>query len=149
MTIQSVINTSTTNLWYFQLSSKWMQMPTTLIPKAFMDEYNLEYKAKYGFIYMETTRWMCENLKANYLIKYPRKVFQIQIYKVPHMPGPWKNRSWLIQYSWVINDFDIKNFNKKGTHHLLNDLKDHFKVEIDWTEGRYHKIMHEQIYCVW
>ncbi len=70
---------------------------------------------------------------ANQVLK---KLAKYGYYKVPYTPGLWKCHTLPIQFTWVVNDFDLKNENKCDAEHLLYTLKNHYKVEIDWTEGQ-------------
>lgn len=40
----------------------------------------------------------------------------------------------------IVNDFEMKHFNKKDTKYLLCTLKNYYKVEIDWTNGLHYEI---------
>ncbi|KAL7453506.1 hypothetical protein ACHAXS_000302 [Conticribra weissflogii] len=51
----------------------------------------------------------------------------------------WKHHSKPIQLMIVV-DFGIKYINKKDAVHLLNALKDHYKMNFDWTGRLYCEI---------
>ncbi len=66
-----------------------------------------------------------------------RRLAKYGCHKVPHRPGLWKHHSHPIQFMMIVDDFGIKNVNKMDAEQLLNNLKDHCKVKIDWTDRRY------------
>ncbi|KAL7447610.1 hypothetical protein ACHAXS_000009 [Conticribra weissflogii] len=120
--------------WY-----EYMRMPTRLIPPSFIVEYGLCSKGKDGFVYMEIQKGMYglpqASILANQLLK--KRLAKYGYYKVPHTPGLWKHHLRPIQFTLVVDDFGIKYVNKKDAKHLLNALKDHYKVEVDWTGELY------------
>jgi hypothetical protein len=56
-------------------------------------------------------------------------------YEVVHTPGLWKHISRPISFTLVVDDFGIKYVGKEHADHLLNALKEHYTLDIDW-EGK-------------
>ncbi len=78
----------------------------------------------------------CHRL-ASWSINCQKMIAKYAYSKVPHLPRLWKHHTQPIQFMLVINDFGLKYVNKKDAEHLLNDPKDHYKVEIDRMSGLY------------
>ena len=55
-----------------------------------------------------------------------------------YTPGIWHNKTHKITFALCVDDFGVKYFWKDYARHLINAMKDHYKVTIDW-EGK--------IYC--
>ena len=53
-------------------------------------------------------------------------------YKVPHTPGLWKHIARPISFTLVVDDFGIKYVGREHVEHLLNVLKQHYKLAEDW-----------------
>ncbi len=107
---------------------KYMQIPIKLFPKSCIDGYILQHKSKDGFVYLDIRNGMYglpqTGILANKLLKKRLAT---------HKPGLSKHHSQPIQFMLVIDDFGIKYANKRDAEHILHALKDHYKVEIDWT----------------
>ena len=58
-------------------------------------------------------------------------------YEVAHTPGLWKHISHPISFTLVIDDFGIKYVGKEHAKHLLNALKEHYTLDIDWAGKLY------------
>ena len=70
---------------------------------------------------------------ANKLLK--QRLAKHGYYKVAHTPGLWKHISRPISFTLVVDDFGIKYIGKEHADHLLNALKEHYTLDIDW-EGK-------------
>ncbi len=104
-----------------------MEMLIKLIPQSFIDEYDLQYKTKVGFDYIDIMKGMQRltpaGILANQLLK--KILDKIGYSKVPHTPSLMQNL--------VVDDFGIKYVNIQDAEHLRNTLKGQYKLEIDWT----------------
>jgi hypothetical protein len=49
----------------------------------------------------------------------------------------WKHVHRPITFSLIVNDFGIKYIDEEHFHHLVDAIKEEYKVEIDETEGNY------------
>jgi hypothetical protein len=114
-----------------------MRMPLRIIPEHVIDQYNRREKAKNGFVYMEIRRAMYglpqAGILANKLLK--KRLAKHGYYEVEHTPGLWTHISRPIQFTLVVDDFGIKYVGKQHADHLLNALKEHYTIDIDW-EGK-------------
>eukprot|EP00804_Cyclotella_cryptica_P009803 CCRYP_013232-RA/>CCRYP_013232-RA protein AED:0.30 eAED:0.25 QI:0/0/0/1/0/0/3/0/606 len=101
---------------------EYMRIPLKIIPT---DQYNLRDKAKNGFA----------GILANKLLK--QRLAKYGYYEVVHTPGLWKNLTRPISFTLVVDDFSIKYVGKEHADHLLNALKQHYTLDIDWTDSLY------------
>ena len=72
---------------------------------------------------------------ANKLLK--QRLAKYGYYEVAHTPGLWKHLSRPISFTLVVDDFGIKYVGKEHADHLLNALKQHYTLDIDWTGSLY------------
>jgi hypothetical protein len=118
---------------------EYMRMPLRLIPNHVIDQYNLREKAKNGFIYMEIRRAMYglpqAGILANKLLK--KRLAKHGYFEVTHTPGLWKHISRPISFTLVVDDFGIKYVGKEHADHLLNALKEHYTLDVDWDGKLY------------
>jgi hypothetical protein len=70
---------------------------------------------------------------ANKLLK--KRLAKHGYYEVEHTPGLWTHISRPIQFTLVVDDFGIKYVGKEHADHLLNVLKEHYTIDINW-EGK-------------
>jgi hypothetical protein len=49
------------------------------------------------------------------------------------VPGLWTHHSRPISFTLVVDDFGIKYVGKELALHLLNILKEHYEIAVDWT----------------
>ena len=106
-----------------------------LIPLIFQQQYELEKKAKNGFVYMEIQKGMyglpAAEILANKLLK--SRSAKKGYYELPHTPGLWKHVSRPIAFTLVVDDFGIKYQGREHAEHLIATLKDNHEIEVDWT----------------
>ena len=55
----------------------------------------------------------------------------------PITPGLWRNQTTPLQFSLVVDDFGIKYERQEGIKHLLNALKEIYKISEDWDGKLY------------
>ena len=92
-----------------------------LIPRKFIELYDLELKVKYdskgvhlGYAYINTGTTS------------------------PHIRlGPSTHKTRPVRFSLVVKDFRIKYIGKESAKHLINALKDFYDVEVDWNGALY------------
>eukprot|EP00804_Cyclotella_cryptica_P007932 CCRYP_019848-RA/>CCRYP_019848-RA protein AED:0.05 eAED:-0.05 QI:0/-1/0/1/-1/1/1/0/1335 len=118
---------------------EYMRIPLEIIPTHIIDQYNLRDKAKNGFLYMEIRRAMYglpqAGILANKLLK--QRLAKYGYYEVVHTPGLWKHLTRPISFTLVVDNFGLKYVGKEHTDHLLNALKQHYTLDIDWTGSLY------------
>eukprot|EP00804_Cyclotella_cryptica_P011478 CCRYP_016405-RA/>CCRYP_016405-RA protein AED:0.32 eAED:0.32 QI:0/0/0/1/0/0/3/0/516 len=100
---------------------EYMRMPIKIIPDHIIDQYHLRNKVKNGYVYMEIRRAMYGLPQA----------------EVIHTPGLWKHTTRPVSFTLVVDNFGIKYVGKEHADHLLNALKQHYTLEIDWSGTLY------------
>ena len=53
------------------------------------------------------------------------------------VPGLWKQDTWPIQFTLVVDDFGVKYVGEEHAHHLKNTLEEHYKLTCNWTGTQY------------
>jgi hypothetical protein len=53
------------------------------------------------------------------------------------VPGLWTHDSRPISFTLVVDDFGIKYIGKEHALHLLNILKEHYEIAVDWTGNKF------------
>jgi hypothetical protein len=53
------------------------------------------------------------------------------------VPGIWTHDSRPISFTLVVDDFGIKYVGKEHALHLLNILKEHYEIAVDWTGNKF------------
>jgi hypothetical protein len=64
-----------------------------------------------------------------------------------HTPGLWKHKWQPVWFSLVIDNFGIKYIGKQHAMHLVETLKEWYKVSEDWDGTRYCGITIKWDYC--
>ena len=103
-------------------------------PPHIMKQYNLNVKAKGGFVYLEIRRTIYGLLQAGILAnkQLHEKRLPVDYYEVAHTLGLWHHTTRPIQYTLVVDDFGIKYEGKKHLEHLIAaNRKARYGVEVD------------------
>ena len=58
-------------------------------------------------------------------------------FELPHTPGLFKHISRPVQFTLVVDDFGIKYVGQHNLQHLLNAIKKHYDISIDYTGSLY------------
>ncbi len=58
-------------------------------------------------------------------------------YKYVNIPRLWKHTTCPITFSFMVDDFGIKYVGKEHVEHLINSLKEDYKLTKDWTGNLY------------
>jgi hypothetical protein len=54
-----------------------------------------------------------------------------------HTPGLWRHTTRKTTFALCVGDFGVKYYSKEDALHLVNALKDHYKITIDWKGELY------------
>ena len=118
---------------------KYMRMPLALFPEHTVAQYDLQRKAKGGYVYVEIRRAIYglpqAGALANKLLK--KRLAPFGYYKVAHTPGLWKHVSRPVAFSLVVDDFGVKYQRKADIRHLLTALRENYMVATDWEGSKY------------
>ncbi len=110
------------------------------VPEEVIQQYLLWDKVdSKGYIFIKVQKGMyglpqagilAQNLLEKCLNKH--RYFQNKA-----VPGLWTHDSRLISFTLVIDDFGIKYVQKEHALHLLNILKEHYEIAVDWTGNKF------------
>ncbi|KAL7484760.1 hypothetical protein ACHAW6_010382 [Cyclotella cf. meneghiniana] len=116
-----------------------MHMPIKIIPEHIIRQYNLQHKVKNGNLYMDIRFAMYglpqAGILGNKLLK--QHLAKHGYYEVTHTSGVWKHILRPISFTLVVDNFGIKYVGKEHANHLLNALKEHYTLDIDWAGKLY------------
>ena len=115
--------------------NEYMRMPTKLIPQEFINLYDSSTKVKNRYIYIEIQKDMYglphTDILTNKLLK--DQLVDHDYYEVPHPPGLYTHKTRPIWFTSVVDDFGINHSEKEHANHLLQALRGHSTVEVDWN----------------
>eukprot|EP00804_Cyclotella_cryptica_P028787 CCRYP_018723-RA/>CCRYP_018723-RA protein AED:0.47 eAED:0.47 QI:0/0/0/1/0/0/2/0/261 len=119
---------------------EYLQVKLLDIPEEIICEYNLASLADPdGSVYILVLLGMYglpqAGLLANELLKKclnAQGYFQSKLF-----PSFWRHTQCPIQFSLVVDDFDIKYTCCEHANHLLTFLQEHYTITADWTGNRY------------
>ena len=106
-------------------------------------KYDLEIKAKKGYVYVEIRRSVYGLPQSGKLTSTNLKehLAPYRYFEVSHTPGLWQDITRPIAFSLVVDDFGVKYIHKDDANHLANSLKNAYKLAEDWTGGLYYGII--------
>ena len=118
---------------------EYMHMPLSIFPEHTIQQYHLRDKAKNGYIYLECRQTIYglpqAGMLANKLLQ--KRLAPSGYYEVPHTPGLWKHITRPIAFTLVVDDFGVKYVGQQHADHLVQAIKNHYKLSLDWTGGLY------------
>ena len=116
-----------------------MKLPLSVFPKHIKQQYDLEIKAKKGYVYVEIRRSIYGLPQAGKLTNTALKehLAPYGYFEVAHTPRLWRNITRPIAFSFVVDDFGVKYVHKDDADHLANSLKNAYKLSEAWTGGLY------------
>ena len=116
-----------------------MKLPLSVFPKHIKQQYELEIKAKRGYVYIEIRISIYGLPQAGKLANTALKEHLAPYvhFEVAHTPGLWRHITNPIVLSLVVDDFGVKYVHKDDADHLVKSLKNAYKLAKDWTGGLY------------
>jgi hypothetical protein len=118
---------------------EYMRIPISVIPQDIIDQYQLEPLIHNNAVYVEIRKGMYGLPQAGRIAndQLIAKLTPHGYAPVPITPGLWKHSTADTVFSLVVDDFAIKYTSEADAHHLLNALKQDYKVSEDWQGQRY------------
>ena len=119
---------------------KYVRIKLTDIPQEVIDEYKLEDKVdENGYVYVEVRKGMYGLPQAGNLAQ---ELLEDQLAKHGYtqskiIPGYWKHKNLPIDFTLIVDDFRVKYVEKENAMHLINILRQHYEIAIDWTGSKY------------
>jgi hypothetical protein len=119
---------------------KYIRIKLDDVPEEIIQQYLLRDKVdSEGYIFIEVQKGMYGLAQGgisaqNLLEKCLNKHGYFQNKAVPRL---WTHDSRPISFTLVVDDFGIKYIGKEHALHLLNILKEHCEIAIDWTGNKF------------
>ena len=105
------------------------------IPQDILDQYKApQFMDNKGYVYFKITKGMY-GLKQATIFAF-NQLDEIcckhGYYPIPHTEGMWKHQSRQTTFCFCGDDFGIKYHPQADAEHLLTDLKEYYKITINW-----------------
>ena len=116
-----------------------MKLSLTIIPQEIIDHYNLHSLQVDNWVYIKITKGM-PGLKQAGKLANDRLIKHLHPYgyaPVKHTPSLWKHISNGLVFALVVDDFGIKSTSPTATAHLLQALRDKYKITTDPEGTKY------------
>jgi hypothetical protein len=119
---------------------EYMHIKYKYFPTAIRDQYNLDnLVSPDGYIYIRIKKCMY-GLKQAALLAYQHLVNQLAphgYHPCPYTTGLWQHDTRRTKCCLCVDDFGVKCFPTADADHLLNSLRKHYKISVDWTGANY------------
>jgi len=118
---------------------EYMKIPVKMIPKEFMDEYNLWPKVYNGYIYTRIDGGIYglpqAGILSNKLLRNRLKPHGY--YEVKYTPGLWRHVSRPTQFTLVVDEFGVKYNGRENLDHLIQALTETYTIKLDYDRSLY------------
>ena len=110
------------------------------IPQEIQTQYNLKDKTdKDGCVYIEVRKGMYGLPQAGILAQelLEKRLNAHGYSQCTAVPGLWTHVTRPISFTLVVDDFGIKYVGEEHAKHLLDVLKEHYEISIDWSGTKF------------
>jgi hypothetical protein len=125
-----------TPMTYFQ----YLRVRPSVIPQEVWDDprYDIPIAAD-GYIYLEIRRGMYGLKEAGVIafIQLVKKLAPYGYMPMPFTPGLWRHNTKRTTFALCVDDFGVKYFSHADAMHLINAVKDHYELTINWSGKLY------------
>ena len=116
-----------------------MKLPLEIIPAEIIQQYKLQYLAHKGFLHIEIQKGVYVLPQAGTI---SNDKLNLHLAKFGYEPAPippvlWRHQTRPLQFSLVVDDFGVKYELQADTTHLLDALKQMYKISEDWDGKLY------------
>ena len=121
------------------LEKEYMRMHIRHIPADIRNKYNINNIVHNNYVYIRINKGMY-GLKQAAVLAYNNLVNVMQQYgysPCPMSPGIWTHNTRRTKFCLCVDDFGIKYFNQDDAEHLIQSLKNHYNLTIDWKGEDY------------
>jgi hypothetical protein len=115
-------------------------MKLELFPEDIIAEYNLRKKVDAtGNIHCEVQQGMYGLPQAGIIAQelLEERLLKAGYRQSKSTPGYWKYDWRPISFTLVVDNFGVKYIGKEHVHHLIQTLKEHYKIKEDWAGTPY------------
>jgi hypothetical protein len=121
---------------------EYIKLPLVFFPEWVKIQYVLDKYASNGFVYLEMRQavWGLPqaDILANKLLRC--RLCPHVYYKCNNTPGLWKHQTRPIAFTLVADDFGVKYVGKEHADHLIQCIKETYKLTVDWAGDLYCRI---------
>ena len=118
---------------------EYMRLPIKWFPKDIIEKYDINNLVSDGYVYIKIKRGMY-GLRQAAILAYNQLVANLKpygYYPIPHTVGMWAHTTRPTKFCLCVDDFGIKYHSTEDAHHLLDALRDNYKISIDWQGTNY------------
>ena len=119
---------------------EYARIPMADIPDEIITEYKLQqFVDQNDCVYIEIQKGMYGLPQAGILAQdlLVQRMAKHGYTQSKIVPGLWTHHQRRTTFTLVVDDFGVKYTSKADADHLINALKEHYQITIDWTGGKY------------
>ena len=118
---------------------EYMKLPKHIIPDEIFEQYKLLPLLHRNFVYIQIRKGMYGLPQAGRLanLQLIQHLRPFGFEPVKRMPGLWKHTSRPVQFTLVVDDFGIQYTGVEHATYLLNAIKQHYDITVDWSGSSY------------
>ena len=119
---------------------EYMRLPVQYFPDFIKEKYNINAIVHTdGYVYVKIKKGMY-GLKQAAILAYDQLVKNLAnhgYHPCPNSVGIWKHETRATKFCLCVDDFGIKYNSVEDANHLLNALKQYYKLSVDWNGENY------------
>ena len=119
---------------------EYMRIKITDIPDNIIHQYNLQKKVtNYGYVYVEVRKGMYRLRQVGILAQQllETRLNKAGCFQSQLTPGLWKHKWRPISFTLCVDHFGVKYVSQEHAKHLMNTLKQEYKMSQDCEGNRY------------
>ena len=120
--------------------SEYMKVKIKYLPQDIIDHYNLQnLVTEDGYVFIRIDKGMY-GLKNAAILAYDNLKKHLAPYgyfPVKGTVGLWRHTTKRTRFCLCVDDFGVKTFTKEDSLHLLDALRSHYRITIDWSGTNY------------
>jgi len=119
--------------------AEFARVPLSTFPQCIIDQYDLAFVARKGFVYIQIDGGMHGLPQASRLANQQlvRKLTPAGFVQAYHTPGLFLHTSKQIMFALIIDDFGIRYVGKPAANFLISTLQQDYTITIDWTGAKF------------
>ena len=118
---------------------EYVRIKIDVIPKEFIEEYNLMTYVHNGWVYFEITKGIYGLKQAGKLANdlLTEWLAAHGYYQCATTAGLWRHKWRPILFVLIVDDFGIEYVDKADAEHLLAALRSHYDISTDWSGTKF------------
>ena len=118
---------------------EFFKLPIKIIPSDIIAHYKLTSLVHKDHVYIQVNKGMY-GLPQEGILAYLQLVKRLAPYgfhPTNHTPGLWSHNKRPIIFTLVVDDFGIQYSSNEDANFLINALRSHYTITMDWSGSRY------------